>query len=153
MRERALAEMEGADLVVLVHDPSGGEAPMSLSREADLVVHSKSDLRTLESGLGTHLSVSARTGSGMGELRKRLDESAFAGPAGGGSGLALNARHVRALEAARDALVRASGAIGAGAEVVAMELRAALEALGSVVGQVSPDDLLGRIFSQFCIGK
>ena len=126
---------------------------MSLSREADLVVHSKSDLGTLESGLGTHLSVSAHTGSGMGKLRGRLDELAFAGSAGGGSGLALNARHVRALEGARDALVRASGAIGAGAEVVALELRAALEALGGVVGQVSPDDLLGRIFSQFCIGK
>jgi tRNA modification GTPase len=83
-----------------------------------------------------------------------LDALAFGGAEGGaGSGLALNARHVRALEAARDALVRASEAIESGPEVVALELRAALEALGGVVGRVSPDDLLGRIFSQFCIGK
>ena len=85
-------------------------------------------------------------------LRVKLDRLAF-GVGGGGMGLALNARHVGAIEAAREALGRAAGAVGAGSEVVAMELREALEALGGVLGKMSPDDLLGRIFSEFCIGK
>jgi tRNA modification GTPase len=67
--------------------------------------------------------------------------------------MALNARHVRALGEAVEALGRARAGVEAGAEVVAMELREALDALGSVLGRMSPDDLLGRIFSQFCIGK
>jgi tRNA modification GTPase len=88
----------------------------------------------------------------MDDLRARLDELAF-GPDGGGAGLALNARHVRAIEQATDALGRVTSAIDAGSEVVALELREALDALGGIVGAVSPDDLLGRIFSEFCIGK
>jgi len=96
--------------------------------------------------------VSAMTGVGMHELRARLDELAF-GAAGGGSGLALNARHVQAIGEAREALARAVESVAGGAEVVAMDLREGLEALGAVLGRMSPDDLLGRIFSRFCIGK
>ncbi|MDB5318617.1 MAG: trmE [Phycisphaerales bacterium] len=96
--------------------------------------------------------VSAETGVGLDALRARLDALAFGADVGGG-GLALNARHVRAIGEARDALGRAVDAVDHGAEVVAMELREALESLGSVLGRMSPDDLLGRIFSAFCIGK
>jgi tRNA modification GTPase len=68
--------------------------------------------------------------------------------------LALNARHLAALGEAAEALERVAESIDKiGPEVVAMELREALEALGRIVGQVSPDDLLGRIFATFCIGK
>ena len=88
----------------------------------------------------------------MDELKRRLDDLAF-GPRGGGAGMALNARHVRALGEAVETLGRASAGVEAGAEVVAMELREALDALGGVLGRMSPDELLGRIFSQFCIGK
>ena len=98
------------------------------------------------------MHVSAVTGQGMEELRGRLDGLVFGGD-GASSGLALNARHVRALEEAREALVRAMEAVAAGPELAALELRGALEALGSIVGRLSPDELLGRIFSQFCIGK
>jgi tRNA modification GTPase len=85
-------------------------------------------------------------------LRGKLDELAF-GVGGGGAGLALNARHVGAIEQAREALARAAVVVVGGSEVVAMELREGLEALGGVLGRMSPDDLLGRIFSEFCIGK
>jgi len=60
---------------------------------------------------------------------------------------------VWALQALGLALERAVEAVELGAEVVAMELREALDALGGVLGKMSPDDLLGRIFSEFCIGK
>jgi tRNA modification GTPase len=101
------------------------------------------------------LGVSAVTGEGLDHLLARLDRLAFGDPvSAGGASLALNARHVDAVREARLALARAA-AVGdaASPEVVALELREALDALGRVLGSVSPDDLLGRIFSTFCIGK
>lgn len=88
----------------------------------------------------------------MDKLRAALDRLAF-GEVGSGSSLALNARHVSAITQAREALVRAAEAIEAGAELAALGLREAMQSLGEVLGQMSPDDVLGRVFSQFCIGK
>jgi tRNA modification GTPase len=152
MRERALREMETADLVVLVHDALGGMAPPELSRLPDLVVCTKLDLGP-RSQMGDCVHVSAVTGDGINELHRQLDVLAFGRDEGASGALPLNARHVRALEEARDALVRAADAVAAGPELAALELRGALESLGNIVGQLSPDELLGRIFSQFCIGK
>ena len=67
--------------------------------------------------------------------------------------LALNLRHVQAIEHALESLGRAAELAGGAVELCAAELRDALDALGQVLGHVSPDDLIGRIFSQFCIGK
>ena len=158
-----MREVEGADLLVLVEDGSGGG--LEVGRAPDLVVRTKADLGSEDSFRADKAStelrpgnvcptivVSALTGEGMEALRRQLDELAF-GVGGGGMGLALNARHVGAIEQAREALGRAAGLVEAGSEVVAMELREGLEALGSILGKMSPDDLLGRIFSEFCIGK
>jgi len=54
---------------------------------------------------------------------------------------------------AREALRRACGRVSDGPELLALEIREALDALGQILGRLSPDDLLGRIFSSFCIGK
>ena len=73
--------------------------------------------------------------------------------------LALTARQTDALWEARVALLRASelmsGAaqVNACAELIAMELREAVSALSLLTGEVTTEDLLGRIFSRFCIGK
>jgi tRNA modification GTPase len=88
----------------------------------------------------------------MDQLRKRLDELCF-GPTSAGPALALNIRHVQALNEARAALRRARQCIEAGPELLALELRESLDALGGILGRLSPDDLLARIFSSFCIGK
>jgi tRNA modification GTPase len=61
-------------------------------------------------------------------------------------------RHLRALQEADSALARAAGQDKA-IELFAEELRLAQRALGEITGQFSPDDLLGEIFSRFCIGK
>lgn len=151
MHEQALREVATADLLVLVEELPTQAESIRLERRPDLVVRSKADLAAAiaeEDGL----TVSAKTGAGLDALRVTLDRLAF-GTEAATSGLALNARHVRALAEARDALGRAEDSTGAGAEVVAMELREALDALGGVLGWVSPDDLLGRIFLQFCMGK
>jgi tRNA modification GTPase len=157
MRGQAMREVEGADLLVLVEEWSGDGDRLGVTRAPDLVVRTKGDLDPKGSALAQKnvyptVAVSAVTGDGMEPLRAKLDELAF-GVGGGGAGLALNARHVAAIEQAREALTRAAAMVEAGSEVVAMELRETLEALGGVLGRMSPDDLLGKIFSEFCIGK
>jgi tRNA modification GTPase len=69
--------------------------------------------------------------------------------------VAINARHQEALQRAREAAGKALEALDQDLtlELVAMELRTAAQALGEVVGQTATEDLLDRIFSQFCIGK
>ena len=154
MQNRASQTMQQADVLVLVRDCTDTRPEPVLSRQPDLRVISKIDLRLDRSrGQGSEVGVSASSGLGLDDLRDRLDELAF-GQAGGGAALALNARHVQAIDEALQALARAgSCATAAGAEVLAMELRESLDAIGSVLGRVTPDDVLGRIFSTFCIGK
>ncbi|HYE20391.1 MAG TPA: hypothetical protein VEA69_18235, partial [Tepidisphaeraceae bacterium] len=149
MRERALREVAEADLVVLVRAVDDLREPIDLPRASDVLVTSKSDLGGNASE--PSVIVSALTGAGMDVLRARLDELAFGADVGGL--LALNARHVAAVEAARAALGRVAESTAMGPEVVALGLREALDALGDVLGRMSADDLLGRVFSQFCIGK
>ena len=101
-------------------------------------------------GPETVIRLSARTGEGVADLRGWLLEVAGWKPHGEGLFIARE-RHVRGLEAARDALERAAEAQAF--EIAAEELRLGHLALGSIVGEVSADDLLGEIFSRFCIGK
>ncbi len=153
MQEHALREVESADLVLLVHDASSTEAPMSPSRPPHCVIYTKSDLvapSNIESGSG--LLVSARSRSNLDVLRARLDELAF-GSAPTEGNLALNARHLHSIGEARTAIERAKDLISNGSELLALELRETLDALGSILGTVSPDDVLTRVFSAFCIGK
>jgi tRNA modification GTPase len=102
------------------------------------------------------VEVSAITGVGLDAMRAALAELAGAGSAGARGGpVAAHPRHVEALERARAALERASEAAAAGAsgEIVALELREGLEAIGEVSGRRASEELLDRIFSRFCIGK
>ena len=100
------------------------------------------------------LWVSALTGTGLEDLRQAIvdavgyrDDSQFT----------ARARHVRNLEAALAGVREASNLLSAGGapmpELVAEALRRAHDELGEIVGTVTPDDLLGSIFSEFCIGK
>jgi tRNA modification GTPase len=152
MRQRALEMVEAADVVVLVREALDDRPVLTLGRAAQLEVRTKADLSEGAPEGGGAYWVSAQMGAGMERLREGMSAVAF-GEAAGGGALALNARHRRAIEEARESLVRAGSSGGGGAEVVALGLREALDALGSVIGQVTPDDVLGRIFSTFCIGK
>ncbi|MEO5676390.1 MAG: tRNA uridine-5-carboxymethylaminomethyl(34) synthesis GTPase MnmE, partial [Usitatibacter sp.] len=99
----------------------------------------------------TVLRISAKTGAGVAELRAWLLEIAGWRPHGEGVFLARE-RHLVALEAAKESLEASSKASQA-IELQAEELRITQEALGRITGEVSADDLLGEIFSRFCIGK
>jgi tRNA modification GTPase len=176
MGQTARRTLETADHVVLVHAGTDSRPPLKLPTPAHLIVMTKADLvgpgreASPQAGdaiipapwghdepLATRnisiVRVSAITGENLDALRNALDQLAFGGPASGAT-LALNARHIHCVEQALGALRRAAGLTRAGPpEFLAVELREALDYLGQVLGQVSPDDLLGRIFSSFCIGK
>jgi tRNA modification GTPase len=148
MRRRALLELERADSVVLVRDITDTRSALDLSRKADLTVLTKADLAAGKS-CGDGIPVSAVCGQGMDELRNALDNLAF-GTATSGE-LALTVRHEQSIESAVAALKR--GGACTATELAAAELRTALDFLGQVLGEVTPNDILGRVFSSFCIGK
>jgi len=151
MRSHALKAIETADVLALVRDLTDPRPGLRLTRDPHLVIYTKLDLVADPESRSNR--VSALTGAGMSELRRRLDEACFGDLSLGGD-LALNARHVRAIDEACAALARAVGAVQRGGEeVLALELREALDCLGAVLGRISPDDVLGRIFGGFCIGK
>jgi len=98
-----------------------------------------------------HVFLSAKTGDGIASLQKTLLEIVGYQPGGEGVFMA-RARHIQALQEVEQHLDQAMLQMHA-AELVAEELRCAQEALGTITGEFTPDDLLGEIFSRFCIGK
>ena len=101
----------------------------------------------------TTLRVSARTGAGLAALRAHLQAAIGYAPGDTGA-LSARARHLDALTRARTALEAACTLLAARrGELVAEELRLAQRALGEITGEFTSDDLLGRIFGSFCIGK
>ena len=101
------------------------------------------------------VAVSATGGLGLEALREALAALLGAGAADGLAVAVGNRRHAEALERAHAALVRATRAAGEAlpGEIVALELREAMTALGEVTGRSVGEDLLERIFSKFCVGK
>jgi len=153
--ERARSEMARADLVLVVLDaanPLPPAEPLPAAGQRITVVN-KIDLvpGTAEGARGDAIHVSAKTGAGLDALRAALLDAAGWSSRGESVFLARE-RHLRALELAR-AHLDAAEAQAAHWEFFAEELRLAQEALGGITGQVSADDLLGEIFSRFCIGK
>lgn len=116
--------------------------------------------RLADAGIGPVCPVSATTGAGLTALRKAV-ETQLAARLGGGDQqtIALTARQRQSLQQGCAALDRAQAVAGRvdqtidAADVLALELREALDALGAVTGAVTTDELLDRVFSSFCIGK
>ncbi len=110
----------------------------------------------LDGAAGPIIAVSATTGEGLESLRAALAGLLGAGDSVDGLGVAVgNLRHAEAIERSRAALARATRAAAdlLPGEIVALELREALAALGEVTGRSVDDDLLDRIFRKFCVGK
>jgi len=166
---RARQALESADLVLLVEDASepqrpgpdidlpAGMACLRLANKADLVAAEQLEELELAGG-PDRLWISARTGYGMDRLRRRIRERV--GAPGGLDGRSAGSFSARQRHI--DALRRADHHLQAGqqvmaerqaGELLAEELRLAQQALGELTGELLPDDLLGEIFSSFCIGK
>ena len=170
--ERTRRALEVADLVLEVVDatsdaaavevqgidaPPGGQGSVDVPRRASrILVLNKADL-------GVHPSWSARggialsalTGAGLESLLDAIAAAALGGAAKGDWSVAINARHQACLVQARDFLRAALAAFDQALppEFLAEELRAAMGAIGQVVGHADTEELLGLIFGQFCIGK
>jgi tRNA modification GTPase len=162
---RANEEMARADRILYLVDVADAAARAALPDElarlpvgvASTVVYAKADLGDAARDVAvpaTTLHVSARTGAGLQALRAHLkDALGFAPPEGGT--FSVRRRHLEALRGARAHVVAAREQLGRGneTELVAEELRLAHERVGEITGSFTSEDLLGRIFASFCIGK
>ena len=101
------------------------------------------------------MHISAKQGAGLEELKDRFTEHVRKLNTGESDIVVTNARHVEALTNARTALLSAKKGVedGISGELLATDLRQAQYHLGAITGQITVDDLLGSIFSRFCIGK
>ncbi len=157
---RAQAELRRADLALVVldaRDPAAGLQAVDdalADVPARIVVHNKCDLLASPPAPDeTAIAVSAKTGAGLERLHARLREAAGGGEAEEGA-FTARARQVEALRRAGRALAAARAALADEAlDLTAESLRLAHDALGEITGRTLPDDLLGHIFSTFCIGK
>jgi tRNA modification GTPase len=161
--ERAWQEVARADVLIAVFEADvkvGLEERALMERFEAAVPAGAGRLRVLNkidlgerppARHGTDIWLSAKTGAGMELLREALLETA-GWKRGGEPSFLARERHLRALTQAREHLDAAATQAGQW-ELFAEELRLAQVALGEITGQVTSDELLGRIFERFCIGK
>ena len=175
--QRAWGQIERADAVLFLHDLTRSASADYQAADAAIAAHLSAALppgvavlqvwnkldqcpADAEAALAARLqagdlALSARSGDGLETLRQRL--MALAGWQHAGDGLFMaRERHLQALKRVGTHLDGAHALLAAGAEhldLLAEELRLAQHALGEITGEFTADDLLGEIFSRFCIGK
>jgi tRNA modification GTPase len=167
---RSLEAMADADAILLVVDTSRPCAPEDEDLKAQLegssciVVMNKCDLLSCwqveekagYAGVWPWIEVSAKTGARVEDLRTLILQHLFGRESVSRDGiLVTHLRHCQCLEVAQKGLEHASRALrdGLAEEFALFDLRRALQDLGAITGETSVDDLLGAIFSRFCIGK
>ena len=177
---RAWDEIEAADVVVFLHDLTHATAPeyiakdqaiagtlaLKLSKKVPLIhvwnkadalppaTHSSSASDTTPTAMTDALHLSAKTGDGLDALRRKLLD--IAGWQSGAEGVYIaRERHVQALQQVHGHLALAQVHLQCtpALDLLAEELRLAQNALNTITGEFTSDDLLGVIFSSFCIGK
>lgn len=169
--KRALQAIDEADRILLVVDATAPEADNAFALWTEFLqtrpdpqrvtlIRNKADLSGEPSALHTTaegqvtVALSAQTGTGIDLLREHL-KACMGYEQTLESGFSARRRHLDALHRAADALEhgRAQLVLAGAGELLAEDLRQAQQALGEITGTFSSDDLLGRIFSSFCIGK
>ncbi|HEX5314866.1 MAG TPA: GTPase, partial [Gammaproteobacteria bacterium] len=155
---RARERAAGADLVLEVRDDRVPMPALSRASGPRLLVINKIDLSGRSPGsfrlAGERaVAVSASTGAGLEDLAACLREHALGGSFDEAAGFSARRRHLDALSRVSNAVSAAAAALASGDEVAAEELRRAQSALGEITGEVTTEDLLGAIFSSFCLGK
>ena len=179
--KRSIRAMKEADLVLVILDGSRAlhDTDMELIKKSNskntILVINKADLEqklTIPESIFTRptkgknkrgredvnkitVKISAAKGTGLDKLKDKIVETALSGQTGGGSSIITNTRHVHALEKALlsvDSFI--TGVMNKiSPEFLSVELREALDAIGEILGITTPEDILDRIFSNFCIGK
>lgn len=157
---RTKLALKEADLVILLLDDRHTDDKVHASLLAEipqqpLIIRNKIDLIGHNAGMSAKgvLYISAKTGEGVELLKEYLKEKM--GLHSGSEGMFMaRRRHIDALQRARVALTMSlNHAHAYSSELLAEELRLAQQALGEITGEFTADDLLGQIFSTFCVGK
>ncbi len=172
--ERAHAALETAGLLLFVLDASTGWtsedadiAALTAGRRAVWALNKADTVSGVEAerqvkALRVHAEklpivlVSAATGAGMETLEQTLADAILNDRGGIGEEVVVSStRHLRALESARDSLseARATTSEGLPPDFISIDLRAALDALGQITGETATEEVIHRIFHDFCIGK
>ena len=155
--------IDRAAIVLYIVDGSVSPSTLDLDNisrfDHAFLVLNKSDLGIYtgwESVRSLHpqISLSAKTGDGISSLRDRVRETLI-GKSELPDEIVTKERHVLALQQASTGLFQALQSLESGnpGEIIAMDLRVALDALAAIIGETTPDDVLDRIFKTFCIGK
>ena len=162
-----LAVAEATDSAVDISDFAGAVSEMTGTSEARIIlIVNKSDLitRNVASSLRKELRslcpfpvilVSARDSTGIDDLKKQLTASVETGRLDDPQYIVTNARHYEALRNVSESLQRVLDGFrdGIPTVLIATDVRQAIYHLGLITGKISPEDILGEIFSKFCIGK
>ena len=175
--ERTQTGIDQAELVLAVFDASrpfeaeditvceyiGGKRVIPILNKIDLPAETTAAELEARLGAGPPVAISAQNGSGLDSLADRITTLVFGSGQNGAAGLAADGRGVVVTRLRhRDALIKAeqylttaleSLSTGLPFDLVAVDLRAALDQIGEITGQVSSEDILDRIFGEFCIGK
>jgi len=161
--QKSMEKIDRADLVVYVFDVNT-TSESELKNEIEnlkvdhsrlLVIGNKADLANVKSIKQADLFISAKNKTGMAELKQAFIDKVIDKTLASQNTIVANIRHYEALKNAYLALDKVLDGIDAHitTDLIAFELRRALEYLGEISGEVTNDEILGNIFSKFCIGK
>jgi len=168
-QQAAQRELERVDLVLAIHDGRtsqtdwGANLPVDVPR---IMVRSKADLENLKAINATdetdasEVLVSTKTGQGIDALKDRIKQT-LGSKAGASQSLALQPRHAQAIRSALESLEQATAMLEPQrdsralhhVELIAGSIREALDALADLGGHLTPDDVIGKVFATFCVGK
>ncbi|WP_312127433.1 tRNA uridine-5-carboxymethylaminomethyl(34) synthesis GTPase MnmE [Brevundimonas sp.] len=154
---RARARAEGADLRLWVRSPSqteGDDPAASFARSSDLQILNKADLGAVEAVPDMEaLTVSTATGQGLSQLHDWISARLARDLSGAEFPAVTRERHRRRLVEALAAVQAGRRALDIAPEMAGDDLRRAADALARVTGAIGVEDILGEVFSSFCIGK
>ncbi len=150
--ERAKAATLAADILVWVTSPDIVET-VGPERRADVIVGNKADLHSIRERNDDVIFVSTKTGLGLNRLRDVLNSLIQARLSGVENAVIVRQRHILAVQETIRLLNESVEETHQPLELVTEDLRKAARALSSITGHVDVEDLLGKIFSEFCIGK
>lgn len=161
---RTFNYLQKADLILLVHDPGMIDTPpitapenvptVELMNKSDLL--SDSQRKQLKRTHSERIFLSAKTGDNLHLLKRQLKTSLEVGGSLSDTVTITTSRQHNALKNCHDKLTAATELINnprCAYELISIELREALNAVGVILGKTTPDDILNNIFNQFCVGK
>ncbi len=154
--ERTRRAIERAKIVIQLVEPDAEYEPLKVSAEQRLVLAiNKIDIRRPTIVPDGAVLISAQTGEGIDALSAAVRAAVDTSELYAGSVVVSSARHREALEAAAAALSRAAAALDDGlpSDLLSEDIREVLHHLGTITGEITTDEILGNIFSKFCIGK